>query len=318
MQLPFNQFLLKASDHAWFNQHSVIYFTGSSSESPTLFFSLLHTMLKAKGLKVESLSIEKTQEALFRSKLHTTFLGMTSYFWLQNSQMTEKEYSFLMHELSSYEGPNTVALYVPDTFSIIAHAKHCVVSVPAQIDQKMFAQCAQLFDKKMSNASIAKLFLSNPTFSLDSMCVMMQYLSVLGTHIDPFIDEWMPKIVKPENSLFTLSTHFFGKKSKPFFELWNKMGSEYADVFWLTYWSEQLWRAYHFVDLTGKRQHNDAKKMSMRLPFSFMQRDWRQFSTTELKNAHNDIYALDYNLKNGGSVVGLQLFYSKFFSGEFK
>lgn len=318
MQLSFIQFLSKSHDPSWFAQYPVIYFKGALPESPLLFFSLLNSTLKAAGLRVEFLSSD-AQESIFRAKLQTTFLGMSSYYWLHSSRTTEKEYTALAHELSTYKGPNSVGMYVPDAFSIIPDSTHCVVDLPTHVDQKTFVQCAQFFGKKTGNsASIAKLFLGSPNFSLDTACLMMQYLSVLGTHIDPFVDDWMPQLVRSENSLFTLSTHFFGKKPKLFFELWNDMGNEYADIFWLTYWSEQLWRAYHFVDLSTKKQHGDAKKVSMRLPFSFMQRDWKQCSLAELKNAHSYIYALDYTVKNGGSTIGIQLFYSKFFLGDFR
>ena len=318
MQVSFLQFLSKANDPAWLMQYPVLYFKGTSQDCPILFFSFLNNKIKQQNILLESLSID-SDESVVRAKMHTSFLGMKSYYWLHGLSLTDKQSNQWITELGSYEGPNTVGFYVPDTVAVTASATQCVVELPSQVDQKMFAACMQFFNKKAVSASaLSKLCAGNQTFSLESACLLMQYVNVLGVQVDSFVTELMPKLLPVDNSLFTLSTHFFAKKPKLFFELLQDMGSEYGDVFWVSYWSEQLWRAFNFIDLTTKKQHGDAKKISMRLPFSFMQRDWRQTSLIELKTAHNYVYTLDYNIKNGGSPVGLELFYSKFFAGEFK
>ena len=62
--------------------------------------------------------------------------------------------------------------------------------------------------------------------------------------------------------------------------------------------------------------HGDAKQISFRLPFTFVQKDWRSYSIRELKNAHQFIYTLDYDFKHG-STMAFDLFFSKFFSNQF-
>lgn len=315
MQLQFSSFLAK--DAQWFTQHSVIYFKSADEQYPLLFFSMLNHRLKKQGLIVESIAMSHG-DALIRAKLHTSFLGMTSYYWLHAGDASEKEVAAWLAELNTYAGPNNIGVFVSSAHDVVGGDGQVHVQLPKQIDSATFMALAHYFGKQVHSSIVAKLFAKNTIFSLDQACLLIHYAGLLGTQIDAFIADWMPKIVSNENSLFTLSTYFFAKKAQPFFQLWNEMGREYAQPFWLTYWSEQLWRAYHFVDLTSKKQHGDAKKVSVRLPFSFMQRDWRQTSLDELRNAHACIYALDYNLKNGGSEVGLDLFYSQFFAGDFK
>jgi hypothetical protein len=65
-----------------------------------------------------------------------------------------------------------------------------------------------------------------------------------------------------------------------------------------------------------RREMVEAKKVGFRLPFSFMQRDWKKTSVHELIQAHDCIYALDYGLKNGGEFW-MELFYTKFFESGF-
>ena len=66
-----------------------------------------------------------------------------------------------------------------------------------------------------------------------------------------------------------------------------------------------------------KNDRVGAKKISYRLPFSFLNRDWRKFSLEELKGAHSFLYTLDYKLKNNCEPGYLDLFYMKLFNQKF-
>ena len=61
-----------------------------------------------------------------------------------------------------------------------------------------------------------------------------------------------------------------------------------------------------------------AKTMAFRLPFSFIQTDWKKYAPAELRAAHDFVYGMDHQLKNGGDAFCFDLFYSKFFSGQFR
>ena len=100
----------------------------------------------------------------------------------------------------------------------------------------------------------------------------MHYAKVLGANTDYFISAWLEKIITPERSLFTLSTYFFAKKAQLFFAEWKNIFGQYSEQFWIAFWSEQLWRAHHYVDYSKAKQFALAKKIGYRLPFTFMQR----------------------------------------------
>jgi hypothetical protein len=128
------------------------------------------------------------------------------------------------------------------------------------------------------------------------------------------MEEWFNKIIAADVSLFTLSTYFFAKKSKQFFQLLAHIGPQYSEIFWVSYWSEAVWKAHYYIAFTKAKQFSEAKKISTRLPFNFIQRDWKLHSPESLKKAHQHLYEIDFSLKNGGSQGMLDLFYSRYFA----
>ena len=75
-----------------------------------------------------------------------------------------------------------------------------------------------------------------------------------------------------------------------------------------------IMRAY-FLE---KNQMAQAKTVGARLPFSYLQRDWKKSTRAEIKQAHQSIYELDNASKNTiETQAGIDLFYTKFFLNEF-
>jgi len=326
-----NQFLSQiGSDGTTLSQHTVLCFKDASGNGsyPLLFFSLFCSQLKKnETILVEVVDLSGQERNSIESKLQTSFLGLQTFYWLKNiTEIDEKKRAFWMAYLSDYRGPNVVAFFTHDQSVTMTKDDHVVIVIPDAIDQKTFLSLAAFFCKNsvIPNSSITKIVqgrgaisrgaISRGAISLDAACLLLHYIILLGTNVDIFVDRWLDKIVMPERSLFTLSTSFFAKKSDTFFRLWSEISNDYADVFWVAFWSEQLWRAHQFVVLSKAQQFEQAKKIGIRLPFTFINRDWKLHNPAQLRQAHDDIYAIDYCLKNGGSSISLDLFYSKFLS----
>ena len=96
-----------------------------------------------------------------------------------------------------------------------------------------------------------------------------------------------------------------------FFESWNSMSRDYSDLFWTTFWSEQLFKASAYISLNNGKNFLQAKRIAYRLPFSFIQKDWKMLKVHELAQAHNQLYAIDMNIKNGLNAH-LEHFYLNF------
>lgn len=313
------QFFSKVDDAVFFHTQAVICFKGNQEAYPLLFFSLLFKRLKT--MPIISIDCVSEQWPTIQAQLETSFLGQRYIYWLGNiSELDEKKKKQLIVYLGHYTGPNCVALFLPAELSIAN--KQCEeIMVEPLIDQTSFIKLLTFFEKNGSvniQSIVTRVYKENKTIPLDTACLLMHYLELLSANTtDYFISDWLSKIVTPEKSLFTLSAYLFSKKAKLFLQEWSKIGPDYSEQFWVAFWSEQLWRAYHFVEYSRAHQPALAKRIAMRLPFTFMQRDWQNFSVNELRNAHQAIYEIDFALKNGGSAIALDAFYSKFFLGQF-
>jgi hypothetical protein len=314
-------FVDQASKPDFFENRSVICFRGTTPPSPMFFFSFLIKEFKDKSpIRVESLDLQDQDEATVKARLATSFLGSQTIYWLRDfDALDEKSFAAWKHYVSTYNGPNVILFFT--TRDAPLRAQDLLVEVPCTIQKAAFVQ--MLEREKRGTAAhyapiITELFTRVDSVSLDQAYALVRYINLVGTSQQEFITTWLDVLVIPEKSLFDLSTLFFAKDSKKFFIQWQKSADEYPAVFWATFWSEQIWRAYNFVLLSKQQQFALAKRVGFRLPFSFMQRDWKKHTPQELRDAHNFIYSVDFNLKNGCDDVALDLFYSKYFMGGFK
>lgn len=309
--MTFLQFLDNLQTSASLMQYPVIAFQGSTY--PLLFFSLLSARLKSRGIALEVIDCAEHESSMLESKFQTSFLGTQLFFWLKDvGQLNDRTRKWLIKFITDYQGPHTIAFFLSNKESLVLEKPSICIIVPDHVDQKIVGSMATFFCKE--NSAIMRIYKGRDGITVDSACLLMQYAQLVGVHAEPFISQWVDKIITPERSLFTLSTYFFAKKPKPFFELLAHLNTQYSEVFWVSYWSENIWRAYHYIVLTKEKQFGEAKKIGNRLPFTFLQRDWKLHSSKHLRIAHWQLYEIDFALKNGASSGMLDLFYSKFFN----
>lgn len=161
-----------------------------------------------------------------------------------------------------------------------------------------------------------KLYRINKEYSLDQICLLQDYAGLLGKNMDSFFDSWVEKLVVSDISLFYLSQLFFEKKAEEFFVKWSAVRPYYSDQFWTTFFSEQLFKSYFYVQWGG-RVPADQRQISFGLPFSFLKQDFKLYTTFELQAAHQKMYEIDLALKSGGSQYRLDAFFALFFAGDF-
>jgi hypothetical protein len=285
---------------------------------PLLFFSLLLTRIKKTRSAV---SLDLTQEAgSIVSQLDMSFLGQSTCYWLGDLGLLDaKKKKYWLDYLARYKGPHTLFFFVDEqTNKETDH--YAIVPLPQDVDRSFYQQLLALFElnrEEKNKAFVQKLFEYQAQISLESACLLFSYQAVIGAGADEFIKVYVPKIIASEKSLFTLSQHFFAKSPKQFMTLWQSMALEYPETFWITFWSEQTWRAYYFVLLMKEKRIAESKKIAYRLPFSFIQRDWRKTNDRELRNVHDYLYDFDFKLKNGAGNMSLDLLYAKFFENGF-
>jgi hypothetical protein len=312
--MELSDFIALLPTHRW-DSTSVICFTGQAY--PLLFFSRLRAYLKDKH--------QCSHPSLSENAIHhlsiSSVVTERSFYWVSSfEELTKKEQKELCAFLAHYAGPHTVVLFIPEDLATFIHKNWMIITIPTVCDKNLFMLLTQWCvgeakNNKEYDQLRAVLFKQKNTLSVDDALLLIYYQSVMGKNISLFITQWLPCIINPSTSLFGLSQSLFACDPQ-FWKQWYAVANQFSPQFWITFWSEQLWRASMYI--SARKEGRDTKMISAKLPFSFINRDWRAYTCEELSNAHNYIYTLDYNLKQGATDYGFDLFYTKFFLGSFK
>lgn len=287
---------------------------------PLLFFSLL--MRKKQATDMVHIDLAEQQEDAVKAQLETSFLGMNRTYRLGGLHALSKPImQQWLQYLSGYQGPNTVVFAVTREAAEPFKKESCnaisFVDIPAQIQKSFFTGLFTHFARQPSPLEkryIDQLYMRTEKIQLDTACLLIQYLQVLGSSAQEFFAGWIDKLVVPDKSLFLLSQYFFAKQSTHFLNMWTGIKDEYPEQFWISFWSEQVWRGLFYCQSMQQRDIANAKKIGYRLPFSFLQKDYRNCSIPLLKEAHEALYELDGKLKNGAGAMGLDLFFLRYFA----
>lgn len=316
--LQLNQFLEHLNNQ---QLKSVVVFTGSPDNFPLLLLAKIakkisvdtHTELK----KIEFAEVNTNE---LTSIVNSSFLGSSLVYWITGVE-NPKASSQIIAQLDQYEGPHQILLFVArECIEKITNKNFTIVDIPLYIEKKNYITIAKLlYNLSQQDAYATDLFTKIDKITTDQCCTVLNYIQVLGVQSPEFLTSaWLENLIEPDKSLFMLSQFFFAKDEKNFFNLWNLIKDAYNEMFWLSFWSEQIWRAYYVTLFHKKNLMSSLKKMSFRLPFSFVQKQCKDYSLTELKNAHNFMYDLDYGLKNGLNHISIEDFYTAFFCDTFK
>lgn len=288
---------------------------------PLVFASACIKRFKSDAYHIESLDVSVRTYHDSISQLQTSFLGMSLWYWIKGIDDIDLKYRTLLFDfLVDYQGPHRLIIFLDEKNSIRLKKNARLVYVPAKVDVSLLTGMMNFFQKK-SSASLIKLVTqicnSADTIDIEQGCMIINYVHVIGRW-DEAAAQSFERIIGSQQSLFSLSQHFFAKDSSAFYALWSRFESQYPMTFWTIFWSEQLWRAHYACYFLKQSNASLAKAVGYRLPFTFMQRDWKKTSLHELKNAHAFMYELDVASKNNSEVqVGIDLFYSKFFLNIF-
>lgn len=295
-----------------------------SKEYPLLFFSHIVSFLQKHTNNTKTFDVVGIDLLLIKAHISTmSFSGQTVY-WLHGiHELSPKKQQEWIAYAQTYSGPHVIVFFSTDE-SVVALQKlsqGICIALPEHVPANDFSLIRFLVTDGTSKSNVSfssRLLPYTQQLSLDSACLFAHYELVVGKSIDDFFKEWAGHIIEPTHSLFLLSQYFFGKKSKLFFQQWSYSTELYLPPFWVTFWADQLWRAYIYCELMQQKKYAEAKKVQYKLPFSLINRDWSSLKLSELRNAHQFLSTMDFRLKNGGSSVALELFYGMFFENKFR
>jgi len=320
----FTEFLENSINKNFWIKYKIICFTGN--DYPFLFFNNFFKKCENKKrlpAEYKSLPLNSTDSIQLMGNLQQSFLGQNNFYWL--SECDIKKNTSNLNFLLNYKGPHFISFYLNEekiTNKIKTQLKKILtINIDSSVDEKLFKKISSFFNQKLTRehlSFISKLTkYANP--KLDQAFMWKKYLELISNKSSNKVYEYLTSIISEEQpSLNKLSQLFFARRGKPFFELWSKIHNKYPEMFWLAFWSEQIFKAYYVVNFLNKKNFVQAKKISFRLPFSFTNKDWKNFSLNELSKQHEFIYNNDFKIKRGSTYCFLDLFYFNHFMGVYK
>jgi len=320
LRMELSQYIKNASDLLEKSDTSVIVFQGTSY-SHIFFMQFLSSIQSELTLELKTIDIQ-SGDFLFKSQLETSFLGMNCNYWLGNtSTLKPKQKDQIINYLISYSGPHKVMVFVDAKTEIKRSDNMTVVTIK---DKYFFDDAKKLWaDQDIKNSQktavfIRQIYKIKNSFTLDELFLLKNYQDLVTANSKEFYESWVTRLVVPDTSLFTLSQLLFEKKEKPFFQLWLQIKSLYSEMFWVSFWSDQFYRAYFFIAFTQEENFLAVKQVSYGLSFSFMKQSYKKYNLNELKLVHSALYAIDTALKNGGNSYQIDQLYVDFFADKFK
>lgn len=312
--MNFISFLAEAKKKSFWSTQRVICIRGKVF--PLVCLKMLFDMLRQKDI-VSIVPLKAEGKLELWKTLRQSFLGEYSFYWLANiSEAYPRHKPDMIELLSLYKGPHSIICFMPadKKISVSAQKRMYMVDVPDTFSSQDMQKLLSFFGKGLSKERVdfLKDVLSSVTH-LDDMCALIRYVSVTNVRLLSSLREFFYKVISPEQSLFALSDAFFKKQEKKFFALWHACNDDYSVPFWVYYWSDQLWRAYHVVTFLKKNDFNAAKKMSFRLPHAFIKYDWKKHSLKTLQRAHAMVYEIDFACKTGSTFCAFDLLYNAYF-----
>lgn len=306
---------------------SVLFFTGK--KYPLLFFSDFFDALKRQGQEVQQLDLEVLTVAEIIGQLSISFLGMSNLYWCRDlSNLDRDKKKELLDFFLNYKGPHKLIFFCNEGTSVEKENHLSCIDFDIGIaESDLWSLFNYFYDtsQKAAQSFFAQSALKsaldkNGKIDLDVACQIMRYEILFDDtleKIDTITQQlWVDRIITPTKSLFTLSQYFFAKDRKRFMSYWHEVVSDYPPEFWVVYWTEQLWQSLLFLHQTSLGSAS-ARRGVNRLPFSFTQKDWRNYTKKELVLAYNFLYSVDHGLKNGVASFGLDLFMIRFLQSGF-
>lgn len=276
------------------------------------------------GTSVVVYDIAAHERSMLEGALSISFLGQSSiYVIYAGAESNGKFDTQFLDFLTTYTGPHRLILFTkPDQALPELPSAESVssfrITVPEAIDRATYAALyaflrpGELCDPKFVQQLFGRAELgASATISLERACVIIAYQAVVGKNHEQFFTNWFDKICEPKHSLFTLSQYLFAQDGPRFYALWLEVKDDYAQEFWVAYFSEQIWQALSFV---AARQAGAQSQQGNRLPFSFGQRDWKRHTISNLSQSFDLLYRIDYSNKNGALTEGFDLVFSKLLS----
>ena len=317
-------FLAKCTGSSFWENHSVIWMVGQTYPGVFIDQLLCYLDMRASMIVPVSRCIASYHTiAEIMGSIGQTFLGQRRIICLGDvGAKNDAAFKQLRDYLASYQGPHTIICFSSEQLCMALEKKSIglqvgIVSVDDVFDAKLYIQTMRLFSygRAMQQPALVKqLLMLVPRLSLEQVCVMGRHGMLMGSVGPEAYIAHMQRLVAPDYSLRELMQAFFNKKGSSFYRLWAKLESLYTPIFWLVFFSNQLWQAHGCLTYTARKEFAAAKRIGYRLPGAGR---GLRLTLQELEQAHIFLMRAEYLLKNGSDGNVFDLFFLRFFSDGF-
>jgi hypothetical protein len=325
-QIEFIDFLQQSCNRDFWENNRMFCFKGFGTY-PGMFFQQLMTSLefkevlpaKRKKILFDSLGVADLKRIV--PLLYQVGFGSKEFYWLGNISrcFSLKNSQKFLKDILSYKGQHFISFFV-ESNTKISFNNNSLMSV-VKIENNIGFLEFKLIAKRLNHSIVAEnmefakaLFLSLGYIHLDLACFLAGCLSCLNPRLSKKFLIYLQNSLFYQQTLMDLSDRFFSRDAENFFRIWYKIKDEYPEVFWVIYWSNQLWKACNIVKFLQDNNFIFARRMAIGIPFSFMKENWKRFTLSQVKTSLEMLYAIDFEIKNGSSFCALDMFYFNHFS----
>lgn len=272
----------------------------SDPEQSSLFWFLVRQKL---GCVVLPFPSQAAEFASWSAQLSQSFLGAAEVYWCvippaggKSSKMRQQAVQFL----KNYMGPHTVWTLIADEHAgDFAGCRR--ISVPAVVAGSAAEKVAASIGMDRSSAVVRALGLvpAHLDLTLDALVGLLWHAGYVPMRSQEDSISFLSTLLPHEVTLTQLAESFFKGDRQSFLKKWHELRESYGDMFWISFWTEQLWRAYWVRWYMKRGQQTRARSMSYRLPASFMNGGWQQVSTQKLFLQYQIVSFFDTGVKKG-------------------
>lgn len=245
------------------------------------------------------------QLAGWYEQLSQSFLGSTKVYWLvfaatgrTNAKVKKQVLTFLQ----TYQGPHTLWLLLDqDEAKELSNRSVVRYVVPTTVTGTQLGELTKLLglDRSAQVLSVAGVTKLRTSLTLDAASSVAYHAQYVPVRSPKTAKEYLARLIPHDGSLSHVADLYFKHDWPAFFIAWKKLQPSYADMFWVAFWTEQLWRAYWTCSYLQQGQKARARSMSYRLPPSFLHTTWKRQVTKNLLNAYEQLSFFDTRVKKG-------------------
>jgi hypothetical protein len=301
-------------------QEAIYIVTGSTSAPLSLLSPLCQKLAQNLSLTLAPLSREQFNDHAAQGTQQQMFTP-EQLFWLTQAHidLTARETEQLYNIFKRATAQNRYFVYSPtlDEKKIISPASVLAIILPercTQADASAVQQLLGIVLPPAKEAVVHEIMRQHERLTIDDVAMLIRYVSLTGVRDLPNARARLSELYQSDSSLFDLSSLFFAGKKKEFFSVWDQLYGNYPPVFWVSFWSDLVWRAYHFIMYQQNSKSAEAKKIGSRLPFNFVQQQWKTTNPERLLQAFHFLYEVDLRLKKSSEFCGLDLFFTRYFA----